>query len=146
LSPLQNTRKTEQIEPDRQGFTLVEVAAAAVLMTALLLMLGQAVGWVAVARRAADRRQAALLEATGVLEQITATPFAAINADASGNVELSKAARDLLGEDALEVDVQSVADEPAAKRVVVGVRYSQPGETPVTSIHLVTWVFMRGAR
>jgi len=143
---MSRTFGSETIKHNRPGFTLIEVAAAAVLMGALLLLLGQAVGWVAVARRAADRRQAALLEASNVLEQLTAMPFDTIQGDMGEKIGLSKTAADLLGKDALQVDVQLVPDEPAAKRIVVAVRYGAQREAPATSVRLVTWVYQRGAR
>src|SRR5688500_4730759 len=91
----------------RHGISLVEVTVAAVVMSALIIMLGLAVGWVAVARRDVDLRQLALLEAGNVLEQITALPFDAVNAQGAQESKLSDHARQLLGSEALRVDVQS---------------------------------------
>src|SRR5687767_8593139 len=114
-------------------------------MSALVLMLGQAVGWVAVAQRDADLRQIALLEASNVLEQITALPFDALDAQRAQESGLSDHARQLLGADALKVDVQSVNEEPPAKRVTVAVHYKE-SKTGQGSVRLTAWVFQRGGQ
>ena len=116
---------------------------AAVVLSALVVMLGQAVGWVAVARRESDRRQIALLEAGNVLEQITANPFNQIDAQSALKVKLSDYARQLLGDDALAVDVQTAEGDPPAKRITVAVAYKE-SDRGQGSIRLTSWVYDRG--
>jgi type II secretory pathway pseudopilin PulG len=127
----------------RGGFTLVEATVAAVLMSALLVLLGQAIGWVALAQRQADRRQIALLEASNVLEQVTALAFDAIDLESVKTIGLSADARELLGADALHVDVQADNVTPAAKRVIVEVQFGER-QTPEAAVRLTTWVYARG--
>ena len=108
-------------------------------------MLGQAVGWVAMARREADRRQIALLEAANAMEQITSHPFDRIDAIHVGEVTLSDYARQLLGDDALAVDVQTVEVEPLAKQITVAVTYKEL-DRGQGSLRLTSWVYDRGGR
>jgi prepilin-type N-terminal cleavage/methylation domain-containing protein len=129
----------------RRGFSLVEVTVAAVVLSALVVMLGQAIGWVAVARRDSDRRQIALLEAGNVLEQITANSFDQIDAQSALRVKLSDYARQLLGDDALTIDVQTDEGDAAAKRITVAVAY-QESVRGQGSLRLTTWVYDRGGR
>jgi Tfp pilus assembly protein PilV len=129
----------------RRGISLVEVTVAAVVMSALVVMLGQAVGWVAVARRDADRRQVATLEAGNVMEQITANTFDGIDAEVARKVRLSDHAHRLLGDDALKVDVQTIEGEPPAKRITVSVAHDGAKNGP-GAVRLATWVYDRGGR
>jgi Tfp pilus assembly protein PilV len=127
----------------RRGISLVEVTVAAVVMSALVVMLGQAVGWVAVARRDADRRQVATLEAGNVMEQITANTFDGIDAEVARKVTLSDHAHRLLGDDALKVEVQPIEGEPPAKRITVSVAHGGADDGP-KAIRLTAWVYDRG--
>jgi Tfp pilus assembly protein PilV len=129
----------------RRGISLVEVTVAAVVLSALVLMLGQSVGWVATARKDADRRQVALLEAGNVMEQITALPFEEIDNKRGREVRLSDYAHQLLGADALVVEVQAVEGEPKSKRISVGVGYKEPKDRQGL-IRLTAWVYDRGGR
>ncbi|MEX2140988.1 MAG: type II secretion system protein [Pirellulales bacterium] len=126
----------------RRGFTLFEATVAAVVMSALLVLLGQAVGWVALAQRQADRRQMALLEASNVLEQVTALAFDAIDVESAKSIGLSADGRALLGAEALHVDVEADTATPPAKRIVIEVRYGD--QTPEAAVRLTTWVYERG--
>ena len=127
----------------RRGISLVEVTVAAVVMSALVAMLGQAVGWVAMARREADRRQIALLEAANAMERITSHPFDQIDTGDAGQARLSDYARQLLGDDALAVDVQTAEGDPPAKRITVAVAYKE-SDRGQGSIRLTSWVYDRG--
>ena len=129
----------------RRGISLIEVTVAAVVMSALVVMLGQAIGWVAVARRDSDLRQLALLEASNVLEQMTALHFEAVDAKRALETGLSDHASVLLGSDALRVDVQSSDEKPLAKRITVAVQYNE-GNAAQGSVRLTAWLFQRGER
>jgi hypothetical protein len=114
-------------------------------MAALVVMLGQAVGWVATARREADRQQIAILEAGNVMEQVTANFFDQIDAERARQVRLSDHAHRSLGAEALKVEVQAIESEPPAKRITVAVAYKEPGD-PRGAIRLTAWVYDRGGR
>jgi hypothetical protein len=111
-------------------------------MAALVVMLGQAVGWVAIAQRDADRRQIALLEAGNVMEQITVESFDEINTELARKVRLSDDAQRLLGDDALSIEVQTLESKPPAKRITIAVGYDEPHDGQ-RSIRLTAWIYDR---
>ena len=68
--------------PHRRGFGLVEIVVAAVLFAAILMITVQVVGWAALDRKAAARRDAAAHLVANVMERALARPWAEITTEA----------------------------------------------------------------
>ena len=75
----------------RRGSLLVEVAMATVLLMIAMTLTVKVLGFVALERRACERRQRAMLEVANLMERITAYPFDEVTP------ELAKAADALAG-------------------------------------------------
>jgi prepilin-type N-terminal cleavage/methylation domain-containing protein len=128
----------------RNGFTLIEVSVAGVLLALLMAVSVQMLSWVASERRAADRRQWAAQEAANVMERLTAQPWERLTAEHAAAIELSAATRDLLPEAKLGVNVIDETDQPAAKRLVVAVRWQPRQGQSTTQVLLTSWVYRHG--
>ncbi len=66
----------------RRGFGLVEMTIACVLLAAAMAATLQVVGWVALERRAVERRERAVLEASNLMERIAARPWDELTTEA----------------------------------------------------------------
>lgn len=128
----------------RSAFTLVEVVAAATVLATLLLVVAQAVLWTAASRRTSERRQWALVEANNALEQVTANDWNEINPEQAAKLELSETAREVLGADALSLNVSDVEGEPPARKITVEVRFMETVDSTAGKVRLITWVYRRG--
>lgn len=127
-----------------RGFTLLEVAVAAAVLVLLMAVTVQMLGWAAAERRAAERRQWALQEATNVLERLTAQSWDSLTAEAVASVELSSQARAVLPDAELKIEVTNRPGPPSAKQLVVDVRWQRPAGQSVASVRLSSWVYRRG--
>ena len=116
-------------------------------MAAVLLMIGmtltvKVLGWVALERRSAERRQRAVMEVANVMERITAYPFEEVNSTLARRITLSESARRFLPDAELALDVSDRAPVAglAAKRIAVQLRWrSRSGEWSVP-VRLTSWV------
>ena len=98
--------------------------ATVMLMIAMTLTV-KVLGWVALERRAAERRQRAVMEVANVMERITAYPFEEVTPDLARRITLSETARRSLPDSELAVDVERGA--PAAGRPPSGSRSGSAG-------------------
>ena len=96
----------------RRGSLLAEVAMATVILMIAMSLTVKVLGWVALERRAAERRQRAVLEVANVMERITAYPFEEVTPDLTRRITLSTTAGQSLPESDLTVDV--TGSDPAA--------------------------------
>lgn len=124
----------------RYAFTLIEAAAALVLLSALATLVVQITAWSAVERRSNQRRQIALAEAANQMERLVADRLSLKPQEAS-EVPLSKTAEEMLPAGKMTTEVHIAADSPDLKRVVIEVNWAdQSGESSLP-VRLVTWVF-----
>ena len=130
----------------RRGFTLLELAAAGVLMAAALVVCVQVLGWIALERRAADRRQWATQEVSNVMEHLTTRSWDELTAEAAQGVQLSQSASEVLPEAELHADVTISEMEPAAKRITVELRWRNRAGEFDAPVRLTTWLFRRGSK
>lgn len=144
LSTQYSVRAVVRHSARRRGFTLLEVSVAAAVLVMLMAVTVQMLGWAAGERRAAERRQWALQEATNVLERLTAQSWASLTAEAVASVELSPQARAVLPDAELKIEVTSRPGPPSAKQLVVDVRWQRPAGQSVASVRLSSWVYRRG--
>ncbi len=133
--------KTEhQVRKTRQrGALLLETAAGGALLAIAFLLVLRLVGWVAIDRRDADRRQVAVELASNVLERLSAQPAESWRSRTDPVETIQPECGRLLVGGSVEVSVED-ADPPGLKRVCVIVRW--PGAAAPQ--RLTAWISSRG--
>jgi prepilin-type N-terminal cleavage/methylation domain-containing protein len=125
----------------RRGLSLIEVSAAIVLLGALATIVMQSLEWTLVERREAERREIALVEAGNAMERLAAANWESLAPRASAEEPLSAIAKEMLPGGRLTTEVKAAGDDPAARRIVVEVRWlNRAGETD-QPVRLTTWVY-----
>ena len=129
----------------RRGSLLVEVAMAAVLLMIAMTLTVKVLGFVALERRASERRQRALFEVANLMERITAYPFDEVTPELAGRLTLSPAARQSLPDSELAVDVAGSEPGPgrSAKRIAIKLRWRGPDGEWVAPVRLTSWIERR---
>jgi hypothetical protein len=127
----------------RRGSLLAEVAMSAVLLMIAMALTTKVLGWVAMERRAWDRRQWAAQEAANLMERVTSQPYDSVSAPSAEAIGLSAQARQLLPEAELKVEVGE--DEPAggkgSKRVAIRLRWRNRAGEWDAPVRLVSWIY-----
>ena len=124
----------------RRGFGLPEMAIAGLLLTTMVLITLQLVGWVARDRQTIGRREAATRLVAGVLERSLAHPWPEITTEALAPL-VESANRDRPAA-AGELAVEVVAVEPVAghRQKKINLTVSWPVESGIGApVRLVAW-------
>ncbi len=136
----QGKRGLLEWDVSRCGFSLVEVAAAFVLLAALLAVTLQIVLMAGEHQRTAWHRRVAMLEAANQMERLAGQPWSALTPEAAATASLSPEAQTLPGAK-LAVRIEPAEGEPRAKRITVQVRWwERPGQ-PEQPVRLVAWKY-----
>ena len=132
----------------QRGSLLVEVAMATVLLMIAMSLTVKVLSFVALERRASERRQGALVEVANVMERITAYPFDQVTPELARRLTLSPAARQSLPDSELAVDV--AGSEPgqsrSAKRIAISLRWRGHDGEWVAPVRLTSWIERRRPR
>jgi hypothetical protein len=130
--------------PDvRSGFTLVEVAVTAFLLTASMTLTLHLIGWVAAERRASDRRQWASQDVANLMEHLTARPWDELTPGAVQDVGLGESSKRRLPGSELSVRVDE-PDGPDSRRISLRLRWRNRSGTWEAPVRLTAWVYRRG--
>jgi hypothetical protein len=142
--PLNRSGK-EAIGRKRRGSLLAEVAMATVILMIAMSLTVKVLGWVALERRSAERRQRAVLEVANVMERITAYPFEEVTPDLTSRITLSTTAGQSLPESDLSVEVTN--SEPGAgrssKRIAIRLRWKGRSGEWEAPVRLTSWIERR---
>lgn len=133
----------EHCGPARRGYLLVELAAATALLGTMLLIMVPAVGWIAHERQSLDRRAVALQEAANLLDELTSLPWAAITPERVQASRMSAEAEAILSPAKLEIALDEPADDPAAKRLCVTLRWQGSHGLDDGPVRLTAWTYRR---
>ncbi len=128
----------------RPGFGLIEMAVTGVLIAAAMAATLHVVGWVALERRAVERRQRAVLEASNLMERITARPWESLSTEALGSIRMAEASAALLPGSTLGIQVESIENTPLRKRITVEIRWLDRSGRPEAPVRFVAWAYRRG--
>jgi len=127
---------------------LLEVVVSCVLLGALLTVcLGLVQGSVS-QQRAIQERLVAIEEAQNVLEELYGRPWDELGPEAARGVKLSDEAQQVLPEGRVEAEIgqpEAGPKDPAAKRIVVSVRWQPGAARPELSVRLAAWKYARHA-
>jgi prepilin-type N-terminal cleavage/methylation domain-containing protein len=124
---------------NRRGFNLMEMLAAVVVLTALLVVLAQFLGAVAQQRRVAARRLLAVEEAANAMEQAAALAYAELTPARMQTIQLSQQAQQSLPQAKLTVVVTDEPGPPAGKRIVVELSWQNRAGQTGKPVRLTAW-------
>jgi hypothetical protein len=128
----------------RSGFGLVEMAITGVLVAAAMVATIQVVGWVALDRRANERRERALIEASNLMERITVRAYETIRTEDLTSLHLNDSAASFLHGSKLDLKVDSFEDAPARKKITLELRWLDRSGRPEAPVRLVAWSYRKG--
>lgn len=123
----------------RRGMSLMEVTVAGVLLGVLLAVCLQMLAAMAGHRRALEERQTAIVEASNVIERLSAAPWDALVQEEVAAIDLSDWAKGALPEGRLDVEVTPSGDSPEARRIVVAVHWRDASGNAARPVRLVAW-------
>jgi hypothetical protein len=118
---------------------------ATVMLVIAMSLTVKVLGWVALERRAAERRRRAVLEVANVMERITAYPFEEVTPDLTRRITLSTTAGQSLPESDLVVEVTN-SDPGAgrsAKRIAIRLRWKGRSGEWDAPVRLTSWIERR---
>jgi hypothetical protein len=116
-----------------------------VILVVVMSVAVKILGWVALERRGAERRERATVEVANLMERLTAYPYEQLTSEMARKSALSAEAAASLPDAELKVDI--AAGEPAkgrsAKRIAIQLRWrSQQGEW-VAPVRVTSWIERR---
>ena len=121
----------------RHGFTLLEVVISGTLLAAVLIVSARMVWSIAGQREAILDRQTALAEAGNVMERLFARPWDALSDDVVKGVAPSDDFQRALPGGQLSIEISTLPEDPAAKRILVNVSWMHEPDQPDRSVQLV---------
>jgi hypothetical protein len=128
----------------RSGFGLVEMALTGVLIAAAMAATLQVVGWVALDRRATERRERAVVEVANLMERVVAHPWEEIETDRLRSISISDSARSFLQSSTQIVKVEPFDDAPARKKITIELRWANRSGQAEAPVRLVAWIYRNG--
>ncbi len=135
------TPANHDIRSPHRGSLLIELVIAAGLLAVILSLTVKVLGQVGQQRRAAERRQRALVEVSNAMERITARPYDEITPQNASAVRLSPDAAVALPGAEMNITVH---DEPvsgvSSRRVAVRLRWRDSAGQWEAPVRLVTWI------
>ena len=129
----------------RRGLGLIEMAITGVLLAGAMVATVQVISWVAHERKAVERRQRALAEASNLMERIAARPWSELNLEQLAKVELSERTLVFLPRSNLNIQLVQHDDEPVRKKIKLEIRWRDHTGRTEAPVRIVTWVYKRGA-
>ncbi len=132
--------------PHRSGVLLLEALVALGMLAVAIVVGAKVLGALSAQRRTMAEYQLAALEAANVLERVSVFPWESLDGSVAEQVQLSEGARKVLSDARLEVQVSPVESDPAAKRIVVRVRWAARAAQPDRIVRLVAWRYRQPAR
>jgi hypothetical protein len=128
----------------RHGYGIFEITISAFLLVIAMGILAEAVGWLAVERRGAGRRQIALQEAANLMEHLSARPWEELTPEAARSINLSRTSASSLRDGTLDVAIAPSPGDPLAKRITIVVRWGDAAGNTAAPVRLVAWVHRLG--
>jgi hypothetical protein len=122
----------------RRGSMLVELMAAAVLLTAASAICVELVAEVGTQRRAAADRQLAAQEAANLMERLAVMPAGALRSQEALELPLSPEGKRLL-EVKKTIEITDVDGPPKTVRIAVSIRWEDRNGNVLPPVQLVAW-------
>jgi len=129
----------------RDGFTLVELMIAGLLLGAVMLVTIPTMHRIAWEHRAAVKRQIAVEEVSNLMERFTARTWNQIDNDAAKRVTISDSTRRQLADATPTVSVHS-GPEPDSKRITMTLTWTGRFARVNAPVRLTAWVYRNKKR
>lgn len=131
-----------RLQSNRRGSMLVEMTIAAAMIAAAMVMTVKVLGYAAHQRREAEHRQRALLEASNIMERITAVPYEEVTPEKTQGYIISPVSAALLPGLELNVNIQEQGASPdrPVKRIAVRLRWKGRSGEWEAPVRLTTWI------
>ena len=115
---------------------------ATVLLMIVMSLTVKVTGFVALERRAAERRQRATLEVANLMERITAYDFDEVTPELARRMTLSTALRQSLPDSELAIDIDQSKPAPgrSARRIAIKLRWRGRDGDWVAPVRLTSWI------
>jgi hypothetical protein len=142
-SPLPVKRRVQRRNSHlRRGSLLAEVAISSIMLVIVMGMTVKILGWVALQRRAAERREQAALEAANMMERLAARPFDQLTPALASQCALPARTVEFLPGAELKVDITETRPGPdrLAKRIAIQVGWRNSAGEPVAPLRLTSWI------
>jgi len=127
----------------RRGTSIVEMIVASVLLAAVMAASVQMLVVSSAGRRALQRRQVALQEASNLMEHLAARPWDDLTPQGVAAVQPSQWARQALSQPSVKIEIATSPDDPAAKRIAVTLDWRQAAGRQRPRVQLVSWRYRR---
>ncbi len=127
----------------RSGATLIEIAAAALLLAVAMGVSVQVLAWAAAQRRDAETRRNVQQELSNVMERITARPWREITADVVASAKLTPTTADVVDAARLTGDVRVDPADPDAKQIRLEAHWRGRSGNRESTVRLTAWVYRR---
>lgn len=124
----------------RHGSTLIEVSIAAGLVAVAMIAVAQLLAVAARQDRSIEHRQLAAQEAANSLELVLARPWNELNSEWLQSLSLSPQSERLLPDGKLVCELETLAEEPAVKKVVTTVTWKATAHER-NQLKLCAWRF-----
>jgi hypothetical protein len=126
----------------RRGSLLAEVAISTIMLVIIMGMTVKILGWVALERKAAERRELALQEAANLMERLAAHPFDQVTPELASRCALSPRASLRLPDAELKVDVSEGHPDAgrSVKRIAIQLRWRSRGDELAAPVRLTSWI------
>lgn len=125
----------------RAGYGLVEMAMTGFLIAAAMAATLQVIGWVALERRAGERRERAVAEVANLMERVAARPWEELENSRLASLKLNETTARFLPGPKLEVKVEPLDDAPSRKKITVELRWLDRTGRPEAPVRLVAWAY-----
>jgi hypothetical protein len=131
--------ETHKTRRAHRGYLLLEMLAAAALVTTLVVVSTQMLEASAAQRLAMRHRQVAMEEAANLLERIAARPWSQLTPAAVAHEPLSDDARQALPGGTLSIELRPEGGPPAARQVLVTVAWREAAGREPLAVRLAAW-------
>ena len=121
---------------------LIEMMISGLLLGTVIAVAIPTLKWVSHERRAAQRRQTAVIEVANIMETLASQPWNAIVDADIGETKISVRTREQLPNAELKVTLESSED---SKRIDIHLQWNDESGQPVAPVRLTGWNFRQGA-
>jgi len=143
--PPRATRSRGRGYSARRGSLLAEVIMSTVVLIIVMGMTVKVLGWVAIERRAADRREQAVVLVANLMERLAARPYAEVTPDLAREYTAPAKPGPSLPDGDLKVDIAE--SQPgagrSAKRIAIQLRWRERSGEWASPVRLTSWLERR---
>ncbi|MFK7778081.1 MAG: prepilin-type N-terminal cleavage/methylation domain-containing protein [Gimesia sp.] len=131
---------------ERNGFSLIEMMVAGVLLTTVMMIVVPSIYWVHRERRQTEHYQLALVEVENLMDRVVALPFADVNQPTVEKLVLSESALRQLNDANLEIEISDTDQFEQMKKIQISLSWLDHRGLKVAPVRLTSWVCLKEKR